>query len=143
METPKKKKRNWVRTGTRRFKRLGRTRKKLQRWRKPKGRDNKIREKRAGRLKKVLIGFKNKKSDRGKVNGKIPINVENLKQAEKVEKGQLIIIAKVGKKKREALEKIIKEKGGEIFNKKKIKAPEGVSSDSKSEVKEKQDEPKK
>ena len=112
----------FLRTGTRRYKRLGR--KKLQRWRKPRGRDNKIREKRKGRARKVEIGYRTKKAERNKINGKIIMIVRNIKDADSVGKGDLIIIAKVGKKKRGELEKKIQEKGGQILNVKKMKITE-------------------
>jgi len=101
----------FLRTGTKRYKKLGR--KKKQKWRKPRGRDNKMREKRKGRPKKVMVGFKKGEKERGKVEGKRLVYIRNLKQAENVGKGDLIIISRrIGKKKREEIEKKIKEKGG-------------------------------
>ncbi len=108
--------RKFLRTGTLRHKRLGRKTK--QRWRKARGRDNKIREKRKGRARKVQIGYKQPELKRRRIKGKIPIYVENIKQAERIEKGALVIIRKIGKKKRMIIEKKIKEIGGEILNKK-------------------------
>jgi len=86
--------RKFLRTGTRRYKKLGR--KKLQRWRKARGRDNKIREKRAGRSRRVEIGYRTKKSERDKIGGKKPVFVRNIKEAEEVTKGDIVIIAKIG-----------------------------------------------
>jgi large subunit ribosomal protein L32e len=105
-----------LRTGTRRYKRLGKSRKKLQRWRRPRGRDNKIRERRKNRGLRVAIGYRSKKDGRGKVEGQIPIMIKNLRETEKIEKGALVIISKVGKKKRIEIEKNVKEKGGKILN---------------------------
>lgn len=105
--------RKFLRTGTRRYKRLGR--KKIQRWRKPRGRHNKMREKRKGRPRKVEIGYRTSRKERGKINGKMPVFVKNLRDAEKVERDSLIIIAKVGKKKRGGLLEKIKERGGIIL----------------------------
>ena len=104
--------RKFLRTGTLRFKRLGRNRKKKQRWRMPKGRHSKVREKRKGRSRKVEIGYKKEK-------GKVQQIIKNIKQAEKINKGDLVIIGSIGKKKRIEIEKRIKEKGGEIINKRK------------------------
>ena len=115
-----KKKPKFLRTGSKRFKRLGKGRKKLQRWRKPNGRDNKIREKKKGRSVKVMVGYRTKKSDRGKIKGKEVIIVKNLKDIEKI-KDHLVIIAKIGKKKRLEIEKKLKEKNIQILNKKQEK----------------------
>jgi len=110
--------RKFLRTGTTKLKRLGKGRKKKQKWRRAKGIDNKIREKRKGRARKVEIGYRKQKKERGKIRGKIPIIIRNLKESENIKKGDLVIIGKVGKKKRLKLEKEIEEKGGEILNKK-------------------------
>ncbi|MGD2073030.1 MAG: eL32 family ribosomal protein [Candidatus Thorarchaeota archaeon] len=121
----------FLRTGTRRYKRLGKGRKKLQRWRKPRGRDNKIREKRKGRARKVEIGYRTKKTERNKINGRLVMIVRNMKEADSVGKGDLIIMAKVGRKKREELGKKIKEKGGQILNVKKMKKTVEKTNESK------------
>lgn len=109
---------SFLRTGTRRYKRLGRTKRKLQRWRKPRGRHSKIRETKKSRPLKVDIGYGTQKSERGKVAGKIPVFIANLAQAEKIAKGTLVIIARIGKKKRMEIEKKVREKGGEVLNQK-------------------------
>jgi len=106
--------RKFLRVSTKFYKRIGR--KKNQKWRKPRGRHNKIREKRKGRARKVEVGFRKAKSERGKIQGKMPLLVGNLKDAEKIEKGDLVIIKKIGGKKRKELEEKIKEKGGKILN---------------------------
>ncbi|MBU1136448.1 MAG: eL32 family ribosomal protein [Nanoarchaeota archaeon] len=117
----KKKKPKFLRVGSRKYKKLGKKSKKKLKYRKPRGRDNKIRENKKSHLRKVKIGFKQKKDLRGKINGKKVIYVENIKQAEKINQGDLVIIKKIGIQKRFEIEKIIKTRGGEIFNKKKSK----------------------
>ena len=104
----------FLRSSTHYYKRLGR--KKKQRWRKARGRDSKIREKRKNRPRKVEIGFRTSGKERGKIEGKEIKLIRNIKEAEKINKGDLIIISRVGKKKRLELEKKIKEKSGEILN---------------------------
>jgi large subunit ribosomal protein L32e len=104
-------KKKFLRSGAHIRKRLGR--KKKQRWRKPRGRDNKIRENKKGNPKGVKIGFK--KSDEEKKKIKVIIN---LKQAKEVKKGEDVLIGKIGKKKRIEIEKQIKEREGKILNKK-------------------------
>lgn len=87
-----------------RYSKLGKGRRKKQKWRKPKGRDNKMREKRRGYSAVVSIGYKKRESDRLK-----PIIVRNLNDLSKVEKKQTIIIGKVGRKKKIEIVKKAKE----------------------------------
>ena len=108
----------FVRTGTRRYRRLSKNRIK-QRWRKPRGRHNKLREKKKSRQRKVEIGYRTEKSGRGMINGKYPLFIRNLRYSEKINSGSLVIKkGKIGKKKRAEIVKKIEEKGGEILNKK-------------------------
>jgi len=109
----------FLRTGTRRYKRLGRISKTKQRWRRARGRHSKIREKKKSKARKVEVGYKKAEAERGKINGKRIVFVENLKQAGRIEKGALVVVCKVGRKKRHEIDKIIKEKGGIILNIKK------------------------
>ena len=51
-----------------RHSKLGKNRKKLQKWRGAKGRDNKIREHRFGYPKAPSVGYKNTRKDFGKIN---------------------------------------------------------------------------
>src|SRR4030042_6668044 len=91
--------RNWTK-----FSRLGKKRKKKQVWRRAKGRHSKTREKRKGYPIKVMIGFKQPKKTR-------PIFVNNMKELEKVKKGEIAIVGKVGMKKKIEIIKKAKEKG--------------------------------
>lgn len=111
----------FLRTSTRNFIRLGKNRKKKQKWRKPRGRHNKIREKRKGKPRKVEIGYRKNKKERGKIKGKIPIIIKNVKELENINKDEnIIIIGKVGKKKKKEILEIAEKKGIEILNKPKI-----------------------
>tara|TARA_Y100000310_G_C20690057_1_gene821654 strand:+ start:2894 stop:3250 length:357 start_codon:yes stop_codon:yes gene_type:complete len=92
--------RKFIRRDSGRFSKIGKNRKKLQKWRRPTGRDNKIREKRKGYPKGVRIGFKTAKKESGKINGLIPLRIENVGELERAEKNNLIIIGKVGAKKK-------------------------------------------
>jgi len=78
-----------------RYNKLGKRRKKKQVWRKPKGRDNKMREKRKGYPIVVSVGYKKKKSERKNIRV-----VRNLEDLEKIEKNEMIIIGDIGKKKK-------------------------------------------
>ena len=81
------------RRDTVRYSKLGKNRKKLQKWRKPKGRDNKMREKRKGYPKSPSIGYKKPASIK-------QILVYNLKDLNSVDKKKPVILAKVGAKKK-------------------------------------------
>lgn len=91
---------NFLRQDSGRYSKLGKGRKKLQRWRKPKGRHSKMREKRKSYPKVVSAGYKREKKEYGKING---INYElvyNLNELKKLKKNDGIIIGKVGVKKK-------------------------------------------
>jgi large subunit ribosomal protein L32e len=84
-------------------------RKKKLKWRRPTGRDNKMREKRRGYPSVVSVGYK--KSEREK-----QFVVNNLKDLEKARKKNIIILGKVGKKKKGILIQKAKEKGINFSN---------------------------
>ncbi len=87
-----------------RYLKLGKKRKKKQVWRKPKGRDNKMREKRRGWPAVVSIGYKKRKS--GKKNFKI---IRNLKDLTGIGKNEIVIIGSIGKRKKIEIVKKAKE----------------------------------
>jgi len=87
-----------------RYPKLGKGRRKKQIWRKPKGRDNKMREKRRGYPVVVSIGYRKSKNEKQKT-----VIVRNVKKLEGVGKDNKIIIGKVGKKKRMEIAKKAKE----------------------------------
>ena len=79
---------------------LGKGRKKIQRWRKPTGRDNKMREKRKGYSPIVSIGYRSDKETRGTLRNMVPITIMNLADLSKIQKGQIAHLGNVGKKKK-------------------------------------------
>jgi len=89
-----------------RFSKLGKGRKKKQKWRKPTGRDNKMREKRKGYPAVVKIGYKQNVKIRGEVKdtlkstSRIPVMIMNVKDLEKIKKNEIGIIGKIGQKKK-------------------------------------------
>jgi large subunit ribosomal protein L32e len=101
---PKFLRRNWDK-----FSRLGKNKKKKQVWRSPKGRHNKMRRKRKGYPAVVSIGYK--QEDKKKMT-----LVNNTKELEGIGKGEMIILGKIGNKKRIEIVKKAKEKGIEIYN---------------------------
>jgi len=90
---------------------LGKRRKSKQKWRRPTGRDNKMREKRKGYPAVVSTGYKKAKSEKKKF-----VVVNNLKELGRINDKD-IFIGKVGKKKRIEIEKIAKERKIKIHNK--------------------------
>jgi|SRR3989344_3640382 len=103
--------RNWNVTG-----KIGKGRRKKQIWRSPKGRDNKMREKRRGYPVVVSVGYKKEKKLRGKIENKKVSIIKNIKHLVKAKKDELIILGKIGKKKRIEIAKIAKENNLNIHN---------------------------
>ena len=100
-----------------RYSKLGRNRKKKQKWRRPKGRDNKMREKRRGYMATVRIGYRGNKEKRGKINGKEIAVIFNKKELlEANERNRMIMIGKTGRKNKIILALAAKEKGIKIHN---------------------------
>ena len=99
-----------------RYSRLGKKRKKKQTWRNPTGRHNKMREKRKGYPVIVSIGYRTDKSSRGKIRGKKPVRIMNIKDLNRVGKNDIAVIGKVGKKKKIEVIKTAKEKNITIAN---------------------------
>lgn len=106
----------FLRRAWKKYSKLGKNRKSKQVWRSPKGRDNKMREKRKGYPAVVSVGYKKEKEFRGKIENKKLKLIKNLKELEKVSKNELATIGNIGKKKKIELVKKAKEKGIEIYN---------------------------
>ena len=89
-----------------RYPKLGRGRRKKQKWRKPKGRDNKMREKRKGYPVVVSIGYRKNNAERKRI--KI---ISNLNDLNNISKEDVIILGKIGKRKKiEVLKKALEMK---------------------------------
>ena len=116
-----KKKPKFLRRTSKLHSKLGKKRKKKQIWRKPTGRHNKMREKRKSVPVVVSIGYRGDKKVRGLVREKTPIMVYNLKDFGKAGKNSIIIIGKVGSKKRAEIIKTATGKKIEIQNLNKLK----------------------
>ena len=111
-----KKKPKFLRRTSVRLSKLGKRRKKKQVWRKPTGRDNKMREQRRGKPPVVSIGYSTDKNSRGKIKGKTPIFVKNIRELEKIGKQDIIILGNIGKKKKIELAKKANELQIEVAN---------------------------
>lgn len=103
--------RKFLRRTWKRYSKLGKRRKKKQKWNEAKGRHSKTREMRRGYPSIVKIGFKQDTKEREKM----PVVVYNLKQLEGIKEKQ-IVIGKVGKKKKIELAKMAKEKKIKVLN---------------------------
>ncbi len=112
----KTKKPKFLRRVWNRYSKLGKGRKKKQIWRSPKGRDNKMREKRRGYPVVVSIGYKKGEELRNVVEDKKIVLIKNLRELEKVKDNEIIIIGNIGKKKKIELVKKAKEMKIKIHN---------------------------
>ncbi len=106
----------FLRRTSSRYSKLGKRRKKKQVWRRPTGRDNKMRERRKGYPARVEVGYKTENKKRNKIQQKEPKIVRNLTDLEKINKNQIAILGKVGVKKKIEIAKKAKEKKIEIYN---------------------------
>lgn len=79
----------------RRHSKLGKGRKKKQVWRRPRGRDNKMREERRGVPRVVKVGYKKDKKKSEK-----PVVIFTVNDLEKVSKKDFVVLGKLGKKKK-------------------------------------------
>lgn len=109
-------KKKFLRRDSARFSKFGKRRKKILGWRKPKGRDNKMREKRKGYAPVVSIGYSSDKDKINKIKEKTPIMINNVKDLEKLKKNSIGIVGNVGKKKKSEIAKRAKEMKVELYN---------------------------
>ncbi len=116
-KTPSKRnKPKFLRTDWHKKIRLGRGVKKNQKWHGAKGRQNKFRLCRKGRGQRPKVGWGATNDTKGFINGIETIRVENLKELGNIEKGNGVIIGKVGAKKRITILEKAKEMGIIILN---------------------------
>ena len=111
------KKRPFLRADTFRHLRLGKKRRKLQKWRRPRGHHNKLRLKRFSHPVQPGVGFGSPKSEAGKIKGLLPVRVHNLAEIEKLSpKRHIAILARVGARKKLTLLKRAQELQIKISN---------------------------
>lgn len=112
-----RKKPKFIRQDSTRYSKIGKNRKKLQKWRNPRGRHSKMRLKRKSYPVSPSVGYKSSKIERGMLNNKSPILAINLKDILNATSENIIIISsKVGAKKKLEMLKLISEKKLEVFN---------------------------
>ena len=99
-----------------RYPKLGKGRKKLQKWRNPTGRHNKMREKRRGYPVVVSVGYMTNQKEKGKIKGKTPVMIYQESELALLQKDMIGIVGNVGKKKRLAIAQKAKTLGKELYN---------------------------
>src|SRR4030042_4049817 len=75
------------------FSKLGKGRRKKQVWRRPKGRHAKMREARRGYGAHPVVGFKSARADRGRIQGLMPVRINNMNDLLNIQKGEIAIIS--------------------------------------------------
>jgi large subunit ribosomal protein L32e len=99
-----------------RHSKLGKNRKKLQKWRRPKGRDSKMRLQRKSYPASPTVGYRTSRKESGKINGLTPVLVYNQNDLLAVKKDQIAILAKIGAKKKLEVLKLAQDKNIMIAN---------------------------
>ncbi len=94
----KKRKPDFLRKDTHEMSRLGRARRKKQKWRKPKGRHNKLRAKIRNVGSYPGVGYRSPKPVRGTIAGFKPVLIKNEKDLAKIKAGEIAVLASVGLK---------------------------------------------
>ncbi len=110
------KKPRFVRKDWHKISSLGLRRKKKQVWRKPKGRHNKLREKKKSHGAWPSIGYRSPMIIRGTINGIKPVLVHNEMELENLSKDNAIIIAHIGLKNKSKIVKKAVAKNIRILN---------------------------
>lgn len=111
-----KKKPKFLRRKPTAYSKLGNRRKKKQVWRKPTGRDNKMREKLKGRPAVVSIGYRTDKIARGMIEEKQPVYVENVSQLKKLRENEMPVLGRIGQKKKIEIAKFAEKSNIKIHN---------------------------
>jgi large subunit ribosomal protein L32e len=103
--------RKFIRAETVRHLKIGKKRRKLQKWRRPKGTHSKVRKQRFGYLASPSIGYKRPDSMRGLIKNKRPVHISNMKELSKINPHSAVVFSRViGARKRIQLLKIAQEK---------------------------------
>ncbi len=102
-----------------RYKKLG------KKWRKPKGRQSKLRRGKAGNSPKPSIGFRTERKDRYKISGKLPVVVNNINDLKKITEEKVAVISgKIGLRKLSVILKEAEKRKIAIVNTKRKKKVE-------------------
>jgi large subunit ribosomal protein L32e len=106
-----KKKPKFLRRGTKKLLKLGKRRKKKQKWRRARGRHNKIRKKEKSYAREPAVGYGTPKKIKGTIKGLKPLLIKNMDGLKKANEKNIIILSRqLGKKKRIEIMKKIEER---------------------------------
>ncbi len=106
----------FLRRDTAQYLRLGKKRKKVRKWQRPKGRDNKMRLGFKGYPKTVSIGYRSNNEVRGSVDGIFPTIIASISDMKNLKSGDKILLGRFGTKKKLEIIKLAKEKNIKILN---------------------------
>ncbi|MBS3066141.1 50S ribosomal protein L32e [Candidatus Pacearchaeota archaeon] len=96
---------------------LGKKRKKLQKWRRPRGRQSKMRLNMKGYPAHPSVGYKSPRKEAGKIQGYNPVLITNLNELKNMGKNSAVIISRrVGAKKKIEIIKKASEMNLKILN---------------------------
>ena len=109
-------KKKFIRQDSFRYSKIGKNRRKLQKWRRPKGGDSKMRLQRKSYPVSPAVGYKSPRKERGKINSLTPSLVYNVKDIKKLGKNAIVILARVGAKKKIEIIKQAQESKIKILN---------------------------
>ncbi|MEK6825212.1 MAG: eL32 family ribosomal protein [Nanoarchaeota archaeon] len=112
-----KKNPTFLRSDTVRHLRLGKKRRKLQKWRRPRGHHSKIRLKRFSYPTQPGVGYGTEKKAAGKIEGRLLLLIHNAAELAKVNpKTHAVILARIGAKKKIELLKKAQESNIIVIN---------------------------
>jgi large subunit ribosomal protein L32e len=106
----------FVRQEANTYSKIGKNVKKRQKWRRPTGRDSKMRLKRKSYPATVKVGYKTAKKELGKIQGMKPVLIHNLHELNNLGKGSVAILARIGAKKKLEIIKHAQDKKIKILN---------------------------
>ncbi len=133
----KTKKPKFLRKDTFKKSRIGKRRKNKQKWRRARGRDNKIREKRKSHKKKPSIGYG---APKNQLKTKL---IYSAKEFNQIKKDEIIIVGKVGKKRKIEIAKKAVEKNIKLSNLNTKKFLEKIKKEQEKKLEKKEQEKKK
>ncbi|MCX8194181.1 MAG: hypothetical protein N3G19_02350 [Candidatus Pacearchaeota archaeon] len=139
----KRKKPEFVRKDSFKKIKLGKLQKKKRKWRRPKGRHSKIREKRKGYMRQPSIGWSSPKEIKGTIAGFIPRLIHNANELDLLKRDEIAIVGKVGRKKKIEIANVAIAKKITLFNLNAKKFIEKIRLEEKKKIEKKKEERKK
>lgn len=116
MENKPRRKPKFLRKDVFEMPRLGKGRKKKQKWRKPKGRHNKLRAKKRDVGSLPGVGYRAPREIRCRISGLMPVLIRNEKDIARLKEGEIAVLASLGLKKKIQIAKKASELNLKILN---------------------------